>query len=306
MKERDPLSPFRLRRFALQLRQFTVKDLLSVAEVSSETVYAFLHDLKKKDDALFETKSLPSEGPGRPVLRYMLTSKGVDFLAEQNVRLGKELNRLAFRDSAGGSDDSISARSVEQPDMQYQIDLLGEQIAQYEVRFEAIERQLRDQDRKIGELMSNRESQVAHEGVLASESARILPDRWAALRSHPRATASLRIRLEWDEGGARRTANGLTVDVSASGCMAVIGADVPLGRKVHLILPEVGRHAEAKVVWRGNESWEVGIELETRDASLWGVSINERVRMYGETRDKAELNKSGSPQALRPGKLTGR
>ena len=69
---------------------------------------------------------------------------------------------------------------------------------------------------------------------------KMMEERWASMRSHPRATASLRLRLEWDEGEARRTANGLTVDVSHSGCMAVVGADVPLHR-------DAGRWAEPAV-----------------------------------------------------------
>lgn len=102
---------------------------------------------------------------------------------------------------------------------------------------------------------------------------KILAERWASMRSHPRATASLRLRLEWDEGEARRTANGLTVDVSHSGCMAVVGADVPLRRQVKLVLPETGRSANGVVLWRGHEAWEVGIALEEPDASFWGVKI---------------------------------
>jgi hypothetical protein len=102
---------------------------------------------------------------------------------------------------------------------------------------------------------------------------KLLADRWAKLRSHPRATASLRLRLEWDEGDARRTANGLTVDVSHSGCMAVVGADVPLRRQVRLVLPETGRSTNGEVVWRGHEAWEVGIALEEPDAAFWGVKI---------------------------------
>ena len=100
-----------------------------------------------------------------------------------------------------------------------------------------------------------------------------LAERWASMRTHPRATASLRLRLEWDEGEARRTANGLTVDVSHSGCMAVIGADVPLRRQVRLILQETGRATSGEVVWRGHEAWEVGIALDQPDASFWGVKI---------------------------------
>jgi hypothetical protein len=100
-----------------------------------------------------------------------------------------------------------------------------------------------------------------------------LAERWASMRSHRRATASLRLRLEWDEGEARRTANGLTVDVSHSGCMAVVGADVPLRRQVKLVLAENGRSASGEIVWRGHEAWEVGIALDQPDASFWGVKI---------------------------------
>jgi hypothetical protein len=100
-----------------------------------------------------------------------------------------------------------------------------------------------------------------------------LAERWASMRTHKRSMASLRLRLEWDEGEARRTANGLTVDVSQSGCMAVIGADVPLRRQVKLVLPETGRSASGEVVWRGHEAWEVGIALDQPDASFWGVKI---------------------------------
>ena len=114
-------------------------------------------------------------------------------------------------------------------------------------------------------------STLMHEKLI--EPNKTLAERWASMRSHPRATASLRLRLEWDEGEARRTANGLTVDVSHSGCMAVIGADVPLRRQVKLMLPETGRAASGEVVWRGHEAWEVGIALDQPDAFFWGVKI---------------------------------
>ena len=102
---------------------------------------------------------------------------------------------------------------------------------------------------------------------------KMMEDRWASMRSHPRATASLRLRLEWDEGEARRTANGLTVDVSHSGCMAIVGAPLPMHKQVRLIHPETGRKAEALVVWRDHEAWDTGFELAKPDASFWGVSF---------------------------------
>jgi hypothetical protein len=84
-------------------------------------------------------------------------------------------------------------------------------------------------------------------------------ERWAKMRSHKRAVASLRFLVEWEENEKRRCANAITVDVSQSGCMAVVGADLPLRHKVRLVLPDTGRSADAEVVWRGHEAWDVGI-----------------------------------------------
>ncbi len=98
-------------------------------------------------------------------------------------------------------------------------------------------------------------------------------ERWARMRSHKRAVASLRFLVEWEDGGGRRCANGVTVDVSHSGCMAVVGADLPLRRKVRLVLPDAGRSTQGEVVWRGHEAWDIGIALSEPDASFWGVKI---------------------------------
>ena len=100
-----------------------------------------------------------------------------------------------------------------------------------------------------------------------------MQERWAKLRSHKRAVASVRFLVEWQEGETSRQANGVTVDVSHSGCMAVVGADLPLRRRVRLIQPQTGRSAEGEVVWRGHEAWDIGIALASPDASFWGVPI---------------------------------
>jgi PilZ domain len=98
-------------------------------------------------------------------------------------------------------------------------------------------------------------------------------ERWASMRSHKRTVASLRFLVEWDENDKRRSANAVTVDVSHSGCMAVVGADLPLRRKVRLVLPQTGRSAQGEVVWRGHEAWDIGIALAEPDSSFWGVKI---------------------------------
>jgi PilZ domain len=109
---------------------------------------------------------------------------------------------------------------------------------------------------------------VAHNAVAKS-----VQDRWALLRSHKRIISKVKLLVEWDEGSAAHRANAVTVDVSHSGCMAVVGADLPLHRKVRLIHPETGRKAEAEVVWRDHEAWDVGLELVKPDASFWGLKI---------------------------------
>jgi hypothetical protein len=55
--------------------------------------------------------------------------------------------------------------------------------------------------------------------------------------------------------------------------MAVVGADLPLRRKVRLVLPDAGRSTQGEVVWRGHEAWDIGIALTEPDASFWGVKI---------------------------------
>jgi len=107
----------------------------------------------------------------------------------------------------------------------------------------------------------------------AIRSQQPLEDRWAKLRSHKRAAASLRFEVEWDEDHGLCRANGITIDVSHSGCMAVVGADLPLRRKVRLVVPETGRSAQGEVVWRGHEAWDIGIALAEPDPSFWGVKI---------------------------------
>lgn len=108
---------------------------------------------------------------------------------------------------------------------------------------------------------------------LSVSQARQLQERWAKMRSHQRAVASLRFQVEWEEENKRRSANAITVDVSHSGCMAVVGADLPLHRKVRIVLPETGRSAHGEVVWRGHEAWDIGIAFNEPDASFWGVKI---------------------------------
>jgi hypothetical protein len=98
-----------------------------------------------------------------------------------------------------------------------------------------------------------------------------LQQRWERLRSHKRIISRVKLLVEWEQGGASETANAVTVDVSHSGCMAVVGADLPLHKLVRLVHPETGRKADAEVVWRSHEAWDAGFELVKPDATFWGL-----------------------------------
>jgi hypothetical protein len=99
----------------------------------------------------------------------------------------------------------------------------------------------------------------------------VLQERWERLRSHKRIISRVKLLVEWEQGGAKERANAVTVDVSHSGCMAVVGADLPLHKRVRLIQQETGRKAEAEVVWRSHEAWDAGFELVKPDATFWGL-----------------------------------
>jgi hypothetical protein len=109
--------------------------------------------------------------------------------------------------------------------------------------------------------------------TVALPSAKALEARWEKLRTHRRIVSRVKFQVEWDEGAERQRANGVTVDVSKSGCLAVVGAGLPLRQRVRLINASSGRMAEAHVVWRDHEAWDVGLELVKPDASFWGVKF---------------------------------
>ncbi|HUE57654.1 MAG TPA: PilZ domain-containing protein [Candidatus Udaeobacter sp.] len=107
--------------------------------------------------------------------------------------------------------------------------------------------------------------------VGTNPSAIAMQQRWERLRGHKRIISRVKLLVEWDQGEIRERANAVTVDVSHSGCMAVVGADLPLHKRVRLVHPETGRKAEAEVVWRSHEAWDAGFELVKPDASFWNL-----------------------------------
>ena len=108
-------------------------------------------------------------------------------------------------------------------------------------------------------------------GIASNPAAVALQERWERLRGHKRTISRVKLLVEWEQGGTKESANAVTVDVSHSGCMAVVGADLPLHRRVRLVHPETGRKADAEVVWRSHEAWDAGFELVKPDPSFWNL-----------------------------------
>jgi hypothetical protein len=96
-----------------------------------------------------------------------------------------------------------------------------------------------------------------------------LLERWTNMRGHQRVTTNVKLRVEWDEGPLLQNVNAVTVDVSSSGCKAVVAGDLRLHQRVKLIHAASGRRADAQVVWRGHEAWDAGFVLEHPDPTFW-------------------------------------
>jgi len=75
--------------------------------------------------------------------------------------------------------------------------------------------------------------------------------------------------VEWEECQKWLRASAFTMDVSHSGCLAVVGADLKVAQAVRLIHQESGAATEARVVWRDPKTQDVGLELAKPDASFW-------------------------------------
>src|SRR5437899_13110942 len=89
---KDSLSQYRLRKAAIEMRSFTVTDLISATSMNRESVQVFLHRLERKGLRTLTKENLPARGPGRPIVRYTLTSEGIEVLRSENAPIAHQLN----------------------------------------------------------------------------------------------------------------------------------------------------------------------------------------------------------------------
>ena len=95
-------------------------------------------------------------------------------------------------------------------------------------------------------------------------------------RAGMRLNSRVPVAVEWSEGGQVLRAEGITMDVSPKGCMAVVPQGFAVGQKLRLVNKVTGLVAEAVLVWRGHEGrtgWELGLELREPPAEFWGVEF---------------------------------
>lgn len=101
---KDSLAQYRLRKVAIEMRRFTVADLVAGTGLNRESVQVFLHRLEKKDVRTIEKENLPSSGPGRPIVRYTLTSKGIAVLESEVAPILREFSESELREVSPPSD----------------------------------------------------------------------------------------------------------------------------------------------------------------------------------------------------------
>ena len=69
--------------------------------MNRESVQVFLHRLERKGSLTLTKESLPIREPGRPIVRYTLTTEGVEILVSENAPVLRELNESLLSDFPG-------------------------------------------------------------------------------------------------------------------------------------------------------------------------------------------------------------
>jgi twitching motility protein PilT len=95
MSARDQFQGYRLRRLVLELGQFTVEELSTIAGTEKSKIEQFLFRLKTDIPGIFELERLAPRGVGKPPSRYRLSPQGMRVLASKNVTFGRQLQEFA-------------------------------------------------------------------------------------------------------------------------------------------------------------------------------------------------------------------
>jgi len=100
--------------------------------------------------------------------------------------------------------------------------------------------------------------------------------RMKQLRAGKRVNSRVPVAVEWEESRTKHTAQGWTVDISPSGCLAIVPQGFALGQRLSLINLVNKSVCQAVLVWRGHEGrtgWELGLELQYPPDDFWGLDF---------------------------------
>jgi len=96
------------------------------------------------------------------------------------------------------------------------------------------------------------------------------------VRAGARVNSRVAVRLEWNEGGEKRSVDGHTVDISPKGCLAIAPQGFAVGQTLRVVNSINQKESEAVLIWRGHEGragWELGLELLNPPRDFWGVEF---------------------------------
>jgi PilZ domain len=100
--------------------------------------------------------------------------------------------------------------------------------------------------------------------------------RMKQLRAGKRVNSRVPVAIEWEEARERHSTQGWTVDISPTGCLAVVPQGFPVGQKLDLVNLVNKNVCRAVLVWRGHEGrtgWELGLELQSPPEDYWGLDF---------------------------------
>ncbi|HKV40498.1 MAG TPA: ATPase, T2SS/T4P/T4SS family [Blastocatellia bacterium] len=96
MTGRISINTYRMGKVALQMREFTVTELMAASDASKETAQSFVFELGKQEKGFLTREDIARKGPGRPIRRYSLTRKGIEHLTHYLSPFAQEFNETAF------------------------------------------------------------------------------------------------------------------------------------------------------------------------------------------------------------------
>jgi hypothetical protein len=96
------------------------------------------------------------------------------------------------------------------------------------------------------------------------------------LRAGVRVNSRVKVAVERKDDGERARAEGVTMDISAHGCLAIVPKEFEVGENLMVTNLINQKACEAVLVWRGHQGtsgWELGLQLKDPTADFWELEF---------------------------------